>query len=334
MAVMLYATAPVLIYNLNDGLTNEEMAVAVSSMRSPRGATYTDFAFETGWRDVWEPVENDTDRVKVVLFVTDGKHTTDPVSRDPCEEAGKYIANGIQIVALVVDPETPLEHVLGEDCIYYPSILTYRSSVEDFADVIAGTLTTFAFNFDLTYDIDTPFNGFYENTGHVANGRPIFRSALHQTSSYNGSHWEFASPTGERMIELIGTSDNRYPPPTNDWIYFNTTGEPFTYRFLFITCLDVISRRFEPTAAPVISPSANPITTIPSSFPSLSPSLIPTLSPTQVVFYLESHLSLAKEVLNILADPSARFYFEVSDLQKIIEVTKLTVKESERFVSP
>jgi len=328
MAVMLYATTPLLVYNLNSGLSNEHMAAAVYSMVSPGGGTYSDLAFNVGWNDVWQPVANDTDRVKVVLFVTDGKHTA---GRDPCDWAGQYIANGIEIVALVVDPETPLEHAIGEDCIYYPSITAYRSSVEQFADVIADTLTTFAFNFDLTYDIDTPFNGFYENTGHFLNGRPIFQSALRQTSSYNGSHWEFASPSGERMVELIGTSDNRYPPPTNNWIYFNTTGESITYRFLFITCLDVIT---QPTAAPVISPSASPSTTIPSSFPSLSPSLIPTLSPTQVVFYLESHLSLAKEVLEILADPSARFYFEVSDLQKIIEVTKLTVKESERYVSP
>jgi len=265
--------------------------------------------------EVWEPVSTETGRVKVVVFITDGQHSR---SQDPCEEVGQYVEQGINVVALHVDPNHPLEDVIGANCQYYSAIQGHQSSdVTTFPSLISSSFLQFAFQESYVEDVYTPFNGIYNLAGIIRNRKPVYQSDdLSNYVLWNGTHWVFQrwfSALTDQMSEVVGSEYTQYPPSGHNWLY-SGPGEETIYRFVFIRCMVPA-----PTALPTVQPTESPSTTIPS----VSPSQAPSLSPSKYVFDLLGHLQIAQQTLALLDSTQ---YITVEQAINMIDVTQRTIE--------
>ena len=122
------------------------------------GSSFTKYAFEVGFADVWEPTLDDPVRDRVTVLISDGLSTP---HQEPCEVIPTYKQHDIHVVEIAFSSVT--------DCTN--EVETYF--VDDAANTVTVIESLFQTEYCYDYSVETPFTGGYLKTEEIINGQPV-----------------------------------------------------------------------------------------------------------------------------------------------------------------
>ena len=226
-------------------------------------------ALELSLDTMWPNGGNSYSKLMIVIL-----QDTPSIGQDPCDMGQAFADANINILGISVGPVDTSSYLTCLEVEGASNTVTV-ARYESFAEASEALENIFHYECTAVISDATPFDGGWQGTGDVVNGKGTWINNDQSSLYWTGSAWVAEDANGNSMTSVGSRLDEEHPRNFGSWTGSNSDGDSLIYNEVTVIC------------------SA---TDIPTHYPTLSPTN-PTMSPTRGIF----------EFLNVFLD-----YMEVT----------------------